>query len=72
MPSNNRKQVERKISALWAILIIWCLTFFNAARFVKTIPVIAFAIGSIVNFIVIAASVIALRNAYRDRTPPNT
>jgi hypothetical protein len=70
MPSNDKKQVERRISALWAMLIIWCLAFFNAARFVKAIPVIAFAVGSIVNFIIIAACVIALRNAYRDRTPP--
>ena len=72
MPSNDKNPPDRRIFALWALLIIWCLTFFNAARFVKTIPVTAFVIGSIVNFIVIGAGVIALRNAYRDRTPPNT
>jgi hypothetical protein len=72
MPSNDKKQARRRISALWALLIIWCLTFFNAARFVRAIPVTAFAIGSIVNFIIIAACVIALRNAYRDRARSNT
>ena len=70
MPLDDKKQGDRKIFALWAILVIWCLTFFNAARFVAKIPVTAFAIGAVINFIIIGCCVIALRNAYRDRIPP--
>jgi hypothetical protein len=57
LPSNDKQQIDRRISALWVLLITWCLTFFNAARFIRTIPIAAFAIGAIVNFIVIAACV---------------
>jgi hypothetical protein len=44
--------------------------FFNAARFATTIPVWAFVFGSVVNFVVIGALSVALRNAYRERQPP--
>lgn len=70
MASNEAKHRDRRIPTLWSILILWCLMFFNAARFVKVIPVTAFAVGAIINFIIIASLVIALRNAYRDRRPP--
>jgi hypothetical protein len=70
--SNERKDGDRRITGLWAMLILWCLTFFNAARFIKIIPVWAFAVGAVINFVLIATLVIALRNAYRHRRPPGT
>jgi hypothetical protein len=44
--------------------------FFNAMHFARTIPVSAFVFGSVINFIVIGAVSVALRNAYRQRQPP--
>jgi hypothetical protein len=70
VPSNDKEKKGRKISLLWAMLILWCLTFFNAARLIRTIPVAAFAVGAVINFIIIGSLVIALRNAYRDRNRP--
>src|SRR5260370_34391513 len=63
---------NRKIPALWAGLIVWCLIFFTSARFLIMLPASVFVVLALVNFAVIGVLVLALRNAYRDRDPSNS
>jgi hypothetical protein len=60
-----------RIFALWFMLILWCLILFNAARLttVKAVPISAFVVGSLIDLVVIGCTIIALRNAYRERKP---
>jgi hypothetical protein len=70
--SDSSKEPNRgsqRIFALWAGLIVWCLTFLNALRFVNTIPIAAFAIGSLIDLGLVGAFAVALRKAYRQNKP---
>ncbi len=60
-----------KVFALWFGLILWCLILFNAAHLaiVKAVPIPAFAVGSLIDLVVIACTIIALRNVYRKKKP---
>jgi uncharacterized membrane protein YecN with MAPEG domain len=67
--SKEATRTSQRIFALWAGLIVWCLIFINALRLVNTIPLAAFAIGSLIDLGLVGTFAVALRKAYRQDKP---
>ena len=70
--ARDEKVSARKIRVLWISLVGWCVALLNAPRFVSELPTGAFAVGTVIYLAVIACLVLALRNAYCERTPPES
>ncbi len=64
---DTKKQADkRRIKFLYVGLVTWIAVFFNAViRYASKVPYQVFALGSVIDLIIIVTFILALRKAYR-------